>query len=343
MTYGLFEIPCESGGPVDIVWADPNATDRKAYTHWAYVIDTNDSENNVLDRRGIPFRYLRDWRTIRDKFPNILSRFSDKQEYYVGESVLKRDNLKPEHQIRTILRLGALELLANIYSGRITASDKDPFPHQLALQQYVKDHESRLQRILIADEVGLGKTIEVGLLLRDRMIADPENFRCLYLTSGGLKEDVKEKLGSVIKDSGDESLITVVDSFKNYGDQITQKFIRIASMHAARGYIDDRNKKILPRGVKPNVIIIDECHHCASSESFSGEPEDGSGTTQAYIAAYQMISGKFWLDSEPPELVILMSATPFRSERQFTNLLRLLVHQTKTLDNAYFKSKLLII
>lgn len=56
MTYGLFEIPCESGGPVDIVWADPDATDRKAYTHWAYVIDTNDSENNVLDRRGIPFR-----------------------------------------------------------------------------------------------------------------------------------------------------------------------------------------------------------------------------------------------------------------------------------------------
>ena len=236
------------------------------------------------------------------------------------------------------MRLGALELLANIYSGRITASDKDPFPHQLALQQYVKDHESRLQRVLIADEVGLGKTIEVGLLLRDRMIADPENFRCLYLTSGGLKEDVKEKLRSVIKDSGGETLITVVDSFKNYGDQITQKFIRIASMHAAKRYIDGRNKKILPRGVKPNVIIIDECHHCASSESFSGEPEDRSGTTQAYIAAYQIISGKFWLDSEPPELVILMSATPFRSDRQFTNLLRLLVHQTNTLDNAYFKS-----
>ena len=31
------------------------------------------------------------------------------------------------------MRLGALELLANIFSGRITASDKDPFPHQLAL------------------------------------------------------------------------------------------------------------------------------------------------------------------------------------------------------------------
>jgi len=338
MTYGLFEIPSESGGHVDIIWADPTATDRKAYTHVAYVIETTNNESNVLERRGIPFQYLRDWRTIKDKFPNILSRIKNQNEYCVGESVLKKDKIKPEYQVRTILKLGALELLANIYSGRITASDKDPFPHQLALQQYVKDNESRLQRILIADEVGLGKTIEVGLLLRDRMIADPENFRCLYLTAGGLKEDVKEKLRSVIKDSGDESLITVVDSFRNYGDQVTQKFIRIASMHAAKRYIDSRNKKILPRGVRPNVVIIDECHHCASSESFSSEPEDRSGTTQAYIAAYQIISGKFWLDSEPPELVILMSATPFRSDRQFTNLLRLLVHQTKTIDNAYFKS-----
>jgi hypothetical protein len=57
-------------------------------------------------------------------------------------------------------------------------------------------------------------------------------------------------------------------------------------------------------------------------------------TTQAYKTAYQMIAGKFWKDSEPPELVILMSATPFRSANQFTNLLRLLVHQT-AFENAY--------
>ena len=101
MTYGLFEIPSESGGHVDIVWADPNATDRKAYTHLAYVIETTDNENNVLERRGIPFQYLRHWRTIKEKFPNILFRFNDRQEYYVGESVLKKDNIKSEYQIRT--------------------------------------------------------------------------------------------------------------------------------------------------------------------------------------------------------------------------------------------------
>ncbi|NJR18870.1 MAG: DEAD/DEAH box helicase, partial [Calothrix sp. CSU_2_0] len=117
----------------------------------------------------------------------------EERTYFAGESVLAENELKPDYQIATVLRLGALELLANIYSGRITASDKDPFPHQLALQQYVKNHESRIKRILIADEVGLGKTIEVGLILRDKLITQKDNFRCLYLTSGGLTEDVKEK------------------------------------------------------------------------------------------------------------------------------------------------------
>jgi superfamily II DNA or RNA helicase len=334
MTYKLFEIPSESGEHADVVLADASSRDRDAYTHLAYTIETTDSENSVLDRRGIRFKSLRDWKTIKAKFPSLLSRFKENRAYYPGEGVLEENELHPKHHIKTVLRLGALELLANIYSGRITASDKDPFPHQLALQQYIKNHESRIKRLLIADEVGLGKTIEVGLILRDKLIAlGLGNFRCLYLTSGGLREDVKEKLRSVIKDSGEESLISVVDSFRDYGDPISSKGIRIASMHAARLYLDDKSKKELTKGVKPNILIIDECHHCASNADLNGQSvKDASNTTQAYKAAYQMITGKFWQESEPPELVILMSATPFRSANQFTNLLRLLAHQTAIKD-----------
>ena len=336
MTYRLFEIPSESGDHADVVWADPSSGDRNAYTHLAYTIETTDSENSVLDRRGIRFKNLRHWKKIKEKFPELSLRLQDNHTYYAGESVLEKNELKHQHHIKTVLRLGALELLANIYSGRITSSDKDPFPHQLALQQYVKNHESRIKRILIADEVGLGKTIEVGLILRDKLIAQKEDLRCLYLTSGGLTEDVRDKLRSVIKDSVDGSIISVVDSFREYGDSISQKGIRIASMHAARRYLNDKNKKQLPKGVKPNIIIIDECHHCASNANLNGEPsvELAIDTTQAYKTAYQMIAGEFWKDSEPPELVILMSATPFRSANQFTNLLRLLVHQT-AFENAY--------
>ena len=336
MTYKLFEIPSESGSHADIVWLDGMNDDT--YTHLAYAIETTDSEDSVISGRSIRCKNLRDWHQIKDKFPVVWSRLKEKDTYYVGESVLEASYLNPNHHVQTVLRLGALELLTNIYSGRITASDKDPFPHQLALQQYLKSHESRIKRILIADEVGLGKTIEVGLILRDKLITQKDDLRCLYLTSGGLTEDVKEKLRSVIKvNAGDESIISVVESFKEYGDRISQKGIRIASMDAARRCIESSDKKYLPSHIRPNIIIIDECHHCSSDADLNGEsPELAAYTTQAYKAAYQMISGKFWRDSEPPELVILMSATPFRSANRFTNLLRLLAHKT-ALKDAYAK------
>jgi superfamily II DNA or RNA helicase len=331
MPYHLYIIRSESFAHSDIVWADTKSPDRDAYTHLAYVIEAPDNKHKILDRRGIRFRNLRHWTQsdFRENIKDDLAKFQNEESYNIGECVLSKEVIKHKHYIGTVLKLGSLEILANLYSGRITASDKDPFPHQLAFKQYFKNNEFRVKRILLADEVGLGKTIEVGLILRDKLIAQKDDLRCLYLTSGGLKQDVKEKLKSVIKDTGDESIITVVDSFKEYGDSISQRGIRIASMHAARGYYEIKSKKELPNGVKPNVIIIDECHHCNSDENLNSEDVNGAReTTHAYKAAYQMITGKFWNDSEVPELVILMSATPFRSANQFTNLLRLLAHKT---------------
>ncbi len=343
MSYQLFEIPSgdKNKPQVDVVWADISTPDRRAYNHLAYTVETDGTEKNVLEKRGLQFKHIRDWDQLKVNSPEILEALKQGDTYYPGKSVLGNSEIIPDHQIRTVLRIGALELLANIYSGRITASDKDPFPHQLALQQYVKNHESHLKRILIADEVGLGKTIEVGLVLRDKLMTLGENFRCLYLTSGGLKEDVKEKLKTVIKDDKG-GLIRVIDSLREYGDKIQQEGISIASMHAARLYIDKRSKKELSKGIKPNIIVIDECHHCASNAELKGinleqeaKKKSSSETTQAYKAAYQIITGQFWENSEPPELVILMSATPFRSANQFTNLLRLLSHQTNDMKDAY--------
>lgn len=344
MSYQLFEIPSgdKNKPQVDIVWADLKTPDRKAYNHLAYTVETDGTEKNVLEKRGLQFKHIRDWDKLKANSPETLEALKQGDTYYPGKSVLENSELTQNNQTKTVLRIGALELLANIYSGRITASDKDPFPHQLALQQYVKNHESHLKRILIADEVGLGKTIEIGLVLRDKLMTlGLENFRCLYLTSGGLKEDVKQKLKTVIKDD-QGGLIRVIDSLREYGDKIQQDGISIASMHAARRYIDKKSKKELSKGIKPNILVIDECHHCASNDELKGinlEEESrrktSSETTQAYKAAYQIITGQFWDNSEPPELVILMSATPFRSANQFTNLLRLLSHQTDDMKDAY--------
>src|ERR1019366_4050894 len=87
-------------------------------------------------------------------------------------------------------------------------------------------------------------------------------------------------------------------------------------------------KNALVSGVKPDIVVIDECHHCASDNDLQGvgTVSERNVTTKTYLAAHQLVSGKFWPDSGSPRLLVLMSATPFRSRDQFANLLRLLLH-----------------
>ena len=338
MSYHIYEVPSDSGRYVDIVYADAENPNTPAYTHYAFTIGTTANRNELIQRRGILFQSLRDWNGVFQKFPELKHKLSNSVPYYPGESVLGQSSVSPDFMKRTVMRLGALELLANIFSGRITANDKDPFPHQLALQQYMKTHEGQVQRLLVADEVGLGKTIEIGLVLRDILIArgQIDKFRCLYLTKGGLLTDAQAKLRSVIQGAiGNDPLVQVESTFRDYGRNPTFG-VHIASVDAARRYVRPRQKKLLPSNVSPDVIVIDECHHCGSTGDLSHPKKiEQTDTTRTYEAVYQMIKGTFWPESDAPGLVIFMSATPFRSRIQFVNLLRLLTHDTRSLKDAY--------
>jgi superfamily II DNA or RNA helicase len=335
MSYYLFEIPSVSGHHADLVLADPDNPNAPAYSHYAFTIGTPANPNELTQRRGIPLGSFRDWEKLSGNF-NIEEMLTPKKAYLPGGGVLEEKDLNPAFQANTAMRLGALELLANIFSGRITASDKDPFPHQLALQQHMKAHQTQVQRLLIADEVGLGKTIEVGLVLRDLLVAQgySKPLRCLYLTKGGLLDDVRLKLQSIIQNS----VVQVEKSFIEYGKSGIESTdgIHIASMDAARRYVKPTQKKKLPVNISPEILIIDEAHHCASEDELTSPQRISlKATTRAYEAAYQMITGEFWQDSAPPKLVIFMSATPFRSKPQFINLLRLLTNKTSEIENAY--------
>jgi hypothetical protein len=264
-----------SGHHADLVLADPDNPNAPAYSHYAFTIGTPANPNELTQRRGIPLDSFRDWEKLSGNF-NIEEMLTPEKAYLPGGSVLEEKDLNPAFQANTAMRLGALELLANIFSGRITASDKDPFPHQLALQQHMKahlkTHQAGSQRLLIADEVGLGKTIEVGLVLRDLLVAcgDITKFHCLYLTKGGLLDDVRLKLQSVVEDG---SIVQVEKSFVEYGNRTDG--IHIASMDAARRYVKKAQKKRLPTGVKPEILIIDEAHHCASEDELTSPQRIG--------------------------------------------------------------------
>ena len=183
----------------------------------------------------------------------------------------------------------------------------------------------------------LGKTIEVGLILRDILLSRGrlEGFRCLYLTSGGLTEDAADKLRDVLSGVIDgDHIVSTVPSFRSYGIG-NPDGVLVASMHAARLYTDGK-KKHLPIGICPEIIIIDECHHAASEGDLAGVEIRRQVATQTYVAAKQLLSGEFWIDSKAPQLAILMSATPFRSRAQFVNLLRLLTHGVERPAGAKF-------
>jgi hypothetical protein len=331
--YQFLEIPSWNPEEADVVYADLDQQNASCFTHYAYAIASTEADwAGLTRRRAFNLNELRDWQAFFQRFPEERARLQRRETYRPGVSVLENPG-KGHWRARTAMRLGALELIANIGSGRIASNDKDPFPHQLQLQQFMQANTGHVQRLLIADEVGLGKTIEIAMILRDLLIAQGslDNFSCVYFTSGGLLQDAEMKLRSVLKGAvGDQNIVEVVDSLRGYGRATATRGVHVASMHAARLLTGAGSKSKLTPGIAPRIVIIDECHHCASDNDLTGKVvSDRTATTKTYVAAHQLISGTFWPESSPPDLVVLMSATPFRSRDQFTNLLRLLMNGVK--------------
>src|SRR3954454_19372712 len=160
MGHKVFAIPNYRGDAVDLMFcntADPNSN---GVVHYAYAVA---AEDQAVARRTFPWAKVRDFAgEYGRQNPSVIKRLTDGAAYRPGEAVLDSNGGATfETDQDTVMRLGALELLGNISSGRLSTNDKDPFPHQLALQQFVRKSPRRegIRRYLIADEVGLGKTI----------------------------------------------------------------------------------------------------------------------------------------------------------------------------------------
>ncbi|MGH3436378.1 MAG: DEAD/DEAH box helicase [Sciscionella sp.] len=133
----------------------------------------------------------------------------------------------------------------------------EPFDYQLAAAQTVL---RRMRgRAILADEVGLGKTIEAGLVLselRMRGLAD----RCLVLTPAGLVEQWQEELGRKF------SLPTTVVTGGRLAEPAADHPVRLASIAAARR---EPSRSVLT--AEPwDLVIVDEAHRVRGPRSASG-------------------------------------------------------------------------
>ena len=211
----------------------------------------------------------------------------------------------PEAAERLRLRSLAHALaLWNENTGALSRFDIDPLPHQIHLVHHILG--SGNLNWLIADDVGLGKTIEAGLLiaaLRQRGIAR----RVLLVVPAGLtrqwQEDLKHKFG--------------LGDFRIYGAEFTiddpdhwgiYKHV-IVSMDLAKGEV---HKEILLKAEPWDLVIFDEAHRLTRRQSgMKFEKSDRYRLAEA-------------LRHRTPHMVLL-TATPHQgNQSQFQALLELL-------------------
>jgi superfamily II DNA or RNA helicase len=198
-------------------------------------------------------------------------------------------------------RLMANFLIAEDPQRRLDSRPVETLAHQISLVRHVLDNPN-LRRVLIADEVGLGKTIEAGLILQELIAARPA-LRVLYLAPARLVGNVRREFDQLRLGFRQWSALEA--------DARLSDSRIVASLHRA---VHGKNRQLLLDAGPWDVLVVDECHH------LSAWGADGGDTTNAFRLVRDL-SRKL-----PPDgRLILMSGTPHQgSPVRFRNLVDLL-------------------
>jgi superfamily II DNA or RNA helicase len=200
----------------------------------------------------------------------------------------------------------ALDLVHANSGGELSSSRVNLLPHQILLVHDLIAKGER--RVLVADEVGLGKTIETGMLLRE-LHARHEAERVLIVTPAGLVKNWQNELRECFR----LHFSILGHDFQDYGTASweTHAWV-IASIDTLKQ--PRRIQRLL--GAPPwDVIVFDEAHHL--SRTRSGKK---TVTTQNFRLAEALRSHT--------RDCIFLSATPHQGNPyQFWSLLQLLNDQ----------------
>jgi superfamily II DNA or RNA helicase len=215
---------------------------------------------------------------------------------------------------RTLGRIYSAFLVAEDPQRRIESRKAATLMHQVSLVQHILERND-LRKVLIGDEVGLGKTIEAGLLIK-QLIAKKPSIRVLYLAPARLVPNVV----SEFRDKLDINARKWVAG--NQSDaRIDDDKVVIASIHKA---VFGNNLDLVASSGPWDVVVVDECHHLSDWNPSGGSPN------QSFKLVSQLNKNL------PPEgRLILLSGTPHQgSEARFKNILKLLSDDGKNLQGA---------
>jgi ATP-dependent helicase HepA len=177
----------------------------------------------------------------------------------------------------------------------LISSAVDLVPHQAAVVRKVLGDP--FQRYLLADEVGLGKTIEAGAIVKQYCEENSEHAKAIIIAPKSLTTQWKQEL-----------------SLRFYLDDLLGESIIILPNYDLAG--------IKEHVSSAGMIVIDEAHHLASN-AWSPNKEEKS-IFKEVLEATSNINIK----------VLLLSATPvLRNERAFLAMLTILDPQVYKLED----------
>ena len=188
----------------------------------------------------------------------------------------------------------------NQVTGALDRLDVDPLPHQIDLVHRIMTSDQT--NWLIADDVGLGKTIEVGLLLA-AMKRRRQARRVLVVCPAGMvrqwQDEMRYKFNEEYQIYGFDFNINQASFWSRYNKVIV-------SIDRAK---TDRHSPIFGESGEWDVIVFDESHHLSKIEN--------QATTQRYQLAQAL--------RQLTDAFIFLTGTPHQGNTtQFINLLLLL-------------------
>ncbi len=222
-----------------------------------------------------------------------------------NERVVANVGSGPDRATKAWLSWKAHELPLQDAASSLTSAKIDLLPHQVVLTHRIASASPR--RFLIADEVGLGKTIETALVLRE-LASRGELNRALMVVPAGLVNNWHQELNEVFNLN--------FEVFGREGDVSDRRSNAFAKHNLLIASIDTLKRpariKRLLEAPRWDLVVFDEAHHCTAYKQ-GGKTRK----TQNYKLAEAL--------RDHARDMILLSATPHQGDHyRFWKLMDLL-------------------
>jgi len=182
----------------------------------------------------------------------ILETFPENLLESVPDIFTRYQNGESDNPIDFFLKQLAYQFPLENSGGELSNSKTDLLPHQIILTHQIV--QARRRRFLIADEVGLGKIIEAGMIIRE-LLTREECRRILIVCPAGLTANWQNEMRDYFRIDFDIFGQDFTDAKANAWERHDLVIISIDTIKKP-----NRLEKIMA-GPDWSLIIFDEAHH----------------------------------------------------------------------------------